>query len=44
MKELKYIKGNLLEIAEISIIGHQANTQNTFGSGIAASIERTKIH
>ena len=26
MKELKYIKGNLLEIAEISIIGHQDKT------------------
>ena len=39
MKQLKYIKGNLLTIPEISIIGHQANTQNTMGSGVALSIK-----
>jgi O-acetyl-ADP-ribose deacetylase (regulator of RNase III) len=38
MKTLKYIGGNLLTRQDIGIIGHQANCQNTFGSGIARSI------
>ena len=38
MKVLKYIDGNLLLNKEVQAIGHQANCQNTFGSGIARSI------
>ena len=38
MKNLTYRDGNLLIQPDIRIIGHQANTQNVFGSGIAASI------
>ena len=39
MKQLKYIEGNLLLNKEVEVIGHQANCQNTFGSGIARSIK-----
>lgn len=39
MKKLIYKDGNLLTDPTISVIGHQANCQNTFGSGIAASIK-----
>lgn len=39
MKDLIYKKGDLLEDISIEAIGHQANCQNTFGSGIAASIK-----
>jgi O-acetyl-ADP-ribose deacetylase (regulator of RNase III) len=38
MKTLKYVEGNLLLNKEVTAIGHQANCQNTFGSGIARSI------
>lgn len=38
MKTLRYIDGNLLLNKEVEVIGHQANCQNTFGSGIARSI------
>ncbi len=39
MKKLIYKDGNLLTDPSIAVIGHQANCQNTFGSGIAASIK-----
>ena len=38
MKTLIYKEGNLLLDNDVQIIGHQANCQNTFGSGIARSI------
>lgn len=38
MKKLTYKEGNLLLAKDIEVIGHQANCQNTFGSGIARSI------
>jgi O-acetyl-ADP-ribose deacetylase (regulator of RNase III) len=38
MKELIYKDGNLLTANDVQVIGHQANCQNTFGSGIARSI------
>lgn len=38
MKNLIYKEGNLLLANDIEIIGHQANCQNTFGSGIARTI------
>lgn len=38
MKKLIYKEGNLLLANDIMVIGHQANCQNTFGSGIARSI------
>lgn len=38
MKKLRYTKGNLLTDKNVEVIGHQANCQNTFGSGIAFSI------
>ena len=38
MKNLIYKDGNLLTATDIQVIGHQANTQNTFGSGVALSI------
>jgi len=38
MKKLKYIEGNLLLSKVVQVVGHQANCQNTFGSGIARSI------
>jgi O-acetyl-ADP-ribose deacetylase (regulator of RNase III) len=38
MKSLKFIDGNLLTNKTLQVIGHQANCQNTFGSGIARSI------
>ncbi len=38
MKTLRYIDGNLLLNKEVEVIGHQANCQNTFGSGIARAI------
>jgi len=38
MKTLKYVDGNLLLNKQVEVIGHQANCQNTFGSGIARSI------
>lgn len=38
MKHLTYIHGNLLSSKGVDVIAHQANCQNTFGSGIARSI------
>ena len=38
MKKLIYREGNLLTSREIGCCAHQANCQNTFGSGIARSI------
>ena len=38
MKKLIYREGNLLLSKDVEVIGHQANCQNTFGSGIARSI------
>ena len=38
MKKLIYKEGNLLLSKDVEVIGHQANCQNTFGSGIARSI------
>ena len=38
MKTLKFVEGNLLTNDIVEVIGHQANCQNTFGSGIARSI------
>lgn len=38
MKNLIYKDGNLLLAKDVDVIGHQANCQNTFGSGIAKSI------
>jgi O-acetyl-ADP-ribose deacetylase (regulator of RNase III) len=38
MKKLIYKEGNLLLAKDVEVIGHQANCQNTFGSGIARSI------
>jgi O-acetyl-ADP-ribose deacetylase (regulator of RNase III) len=38
MKKLIYREGNLLTSREIVCCAHQANCQNTFGSGIARSI------
>lgn len=38
MKKLTYKDGNLLTAKDVDVIGHQANTQNTFGSGIARTI------
>lgn len=39
MKSLIHKNGDLLTEPNIDAIGHQANCQNTFGSGIAASIK-----
>lgn len=39
MKKLIYKEGNLLLANDVQVIGHQANCQNTFGSGIARSIK-----
>jgi O-acetyl-ADP-ribose deacetylase (regulator of RNase III) len=38
MKKLIYKEGNLLLAKDAEVIGHQANCQNTFGSGIARTI------
>ena len=38
MKKLIYKEGNLLTSREIGVCAHQANCQNTFGSGIARTI------
>ncbi len=38
MKNLTIIEGNLLRNDRVEVIGHQANCQNTFGSGIARTI------
>lgn len=38
MKKLIYREGNLLTSCEIGCCAHQANCQNTFGSGIARTI------
>jgi O-acetyl-ADP-ribose deacetylase (regulator of RNase III) len=38
MKKLIYKEGNLLLAQDVEAIGHQANCQNTFGSGIARTI------
>jgi O-acetyl-ADP-ribose deacetylase (regulator of RNase III) len=38
MKKLIYKEGNLLLAKDVEVISHQANCQNTFGSGIARSI------
>ena len=38
MKKLIYKEGNLLLAKDVDVIGHQANCQNTFGSGIARTI------
>ena len=39
MKKLTYKKGNVLTDETIQVVGHCANCQNTFGSGIAFSIK-----
>jgi O-acetyl-ADP-ribose deacetylase (regulator of RNase III) len=38
MKKLIYREGNLLLAKDVEVVGHQANCQNTFGSGIARTI------
>lgn len=38
MKKLTYKEGNLLLAKDVEVVGHQANCQNTFSSGIARSI------
>jgi O-acetyl-ADP-ribose deacetylase (regulator of RNase III) len=38
MKTLIHKDGNLLIAGDVDVIGHQANCQNTFGSGIARTI------
>lgn len=38
MKKLIYKNGNLLLANDVGVIGHQANCQATFGSGIARTI------
>ncbi len=38
MKKLEHIDGDIFKVRGIQVIGHQANTQNTFGSGIARTI------
>ena len=38
MKTLEHIDGDIFKVRGICIIGHQANCQNTFGSGIAKTI------
>jgi O-acetyl-ADP-ribose deacetylase (regulator of RNase III) len=38
MKKLIHKDGNLLLATDVDVIGHQANCQNTFGSGIARTI------
>ena len=38
MKELIYVRGNLLTYPGVNICFQQCNCQNTFGSGIAAQI------
>ena len=38
MKKLIHKDGNLLLAKDVDVIGHQANCQNTFGSGIARTI------
>lgn len=38
MKNLTFLDGNLLLSTKVHVIGHQANCQNVFGSGIARSI------
>lgn len=38
MKKLIYKEGNLLLAKDVEVISHQANCQNTFGSGIARTI------
>lgn len=40
MKILKHVDGNLLTNKDVMVIGHQANCQNTFGSGIALTIKQ----
>ena len=39
MKKLTFVEGDLLKHPLVEVIGHQANCQNTFGSGIARSIK-----
>jgi O-acetyl-ADP-ribose deacetylase (regulator of RNase III) len=39
MKKLTFVEGDLLKHPQVEVIGHQANCQNTFGSGIARSIK-----
>ncbi len=39
MKSLRHVTGNLLTHPEVQVVGHQANCQNTFGSGIARTIK-----
>jgi O-acetyl-ADP-ribose deacetylase (regulator of RNase III) len=39
MKKLTFEEGNLLTHTRVQAIGHQANCQNTFGSGIARAIK-----
>ena len=39
MKKLTFVEGDLLKHPRVEVIGHQANCQNTFGSGIARSIK-----
>jgi hypothetical protein len=38
MKTLEHIDGDIFVVPGIQVIGHQANTQNIFGSGIARTI------
>lgn len=40
MKKLIFEEGNLLTHSRVQVIGHQANCQNTFGSGIALAIKK----
>ena len=39
MKKLEHIDGDIFRVPGIQVIGHQANCQNTFGSGIAKTIK-----
>ena len=43
MKALKFVTGNLLLNKDVQVVGHQANCQNTFGSGIARSIREMYV-
>jgi O-acetyl-ADP-ribose deacetylase (regulator of RNase III) len=38
MKELTYVDGDIFLLPDIHIVGHQANCQNTMGSGIAKTV------
>lgn len=39
MKSLTHVVGDIFKMTDVQVIGHQANCQNTFGSGIAKTIK-----